>query len=381
MAQRADVAVVGGGIVGLAFAWEAARRGKSVVLFERSARAAGASVRNFGMVWPVGQPAGAIYRTAMRSRQRWLELRAAAGIWAAECGSLHAAHADDEDAVLREFAERGPALGVTCEYLPPAEAVRRSPAVNPDGLRGAIFSPTELCIDPRQALATLPGFLAERHGVTLRFRTTVTGIDMPRVRTAAGETWEVGRCFVCSGADFETLFPALWAASGMRRCKLQMMRTQPQPGGWRLGPHLAGGLTLCHYTGFAVCPSLPALRRRVEAGMPDYVRYGIHVMASQNHLGEVVIGDSHEYDDDIDVFEKPEIDELILTYLRRIARLPDPAVARRWSGIYAKHPDRAVFTAEPQPGCHVIGSPGGAGMTLSFGLAGEWWDGETGGAA
>jgi FAD dependent oxidoreductase TIGR03364 len=312
---------------------------------------------------------------AGRGRDRWLELRDRAGVWVHECGSVHAAHAADEAAVLREFADAAPAAGVPCEYLGAAEAARRFPAVNPDGLRGALYSPAELCIDPRAAVARLTAFLAEAHGVDVRPETAVVGVDMPRVRTAAGDTWRVDRCFVCTGSDFETLFPDVFAASGLVRCKLQMMRTGPQPGGWRLGPHLAGGLTLCHYKAFDGCPSLPALKRRVADEFPEYVRAGIHVMAAQNDAGEVLIGDSHEYGDAVTPFDKAAIDDLILSYLRRIARLPDWQVAGRWHGVYAKHPSRVVHTAEPQTGCHVISSPGGAGMTLSFGIAEEWWDG------
>ena len=153
-----------------------------------------------------------------------------------------------------------------------------------------------------------------------------------------------------------------------------MMKTRPQPGGWRLGPHVAGGLTLCHYAAFAGCPSLPALRRRFAETMPRYVQYGIHVMASQNDRGEVVIGDSHEYDAAIEPFDKVEIDDLILTYLRKLARLPDWTIAARWHGLYAKHPEKMIVHAEPQPGCTIAVAPGGAGMTLAFGLAEDWWE-------
>ena len=71
---RADVAIVGAGILGLAHAYVAAKAGKSVVVLERSPRAAGASVRNFGMVWPIGQPAGTMLSLSLRSRELWLEI-------------------------------------------------------------------------------------------------------------------------------------------------------------------------------------------------------------------------------------------------------------------------------------------------------------------
>lgn len=373
MNRTADVAIIGAGVVGLAWAWAAARRGKSVVVFERGRRAEMASVRNFGMVWPIGQPPGELYHTAMASRRRWLELQAA-GVWVQECGSVHAVYEDDERAVLEEFAAAAPALGVECELLPPNVAVERFPHLNRDRLKAVLFSPTECVVDPRQAIAQLPRFLSERHGVRFHFHTAVTGIDTPTVTTAGGERWTAETVLVCGGADFETLFPEVFAASGLRRCKLQMLATGPQPNGWRMGPHLAGGLTLAHYKAFELCRTLPALKRRFAETMPEHVRYGIHVMASQNELGEVVIGDSHEYDADVSPFDSPHIDRLILDYLSNMLRLPDPTVTRRWHGVYAKHPTVPQFTAEPQPGCHILTSPGGAGMTLSFGLADAWWD-------
>jgi FAD dependent oxidoreductase TIGR03364 len=377
MNQRANVAVVGGGILGLAHAWAAARRGHTVVLFERDRRARGASVRNFGMVWPIGQPPGPLHELALRSRAAWLELGDRAGIWVHPCGSLHLAYADDERAVLEEFAGRADALGYACELLDAAGARRHCPAVQADGLRAALWSPTELCVDPRQALAQLPLWLHEAHGVDLHYGTAVCAVELPQVRATDGRVWEVDQAVVCSGIDFQTLFPEVFAAAGLRRCKLQMMRTVPQPAGWRLGPHLAGGLTLCHYPAFRTCAALAALQQRVAAQWPEYVRYGIHVMASQNHLGEVVIGDSHEYDEAIEPFDKAAIDGLILDYLRRMVRLPDETIAGRWHGHYAKHPTLPVFSARPRPGVTVMTAPGGAGMTLSFGLALDWW--ETGG--
>jgi FAD dependent oxidoreductase TIGR03364 len=196
---------------------------------------------------------------------------------------------------------------------------------------------------------------------------------MPEVRTAAGERFTAKQVLVCGGADFETLFPAVWAAAGVRRCKLQMMRTVPQPGGWRLGPHVAGGLTLAHYAGFEGCPSLPAVRRRFAEQYAFHLAAGIHVMASQNDRGEVILGDSHDYDAPLDPFDSEAIDDLILAYARRILRLPDWSIAARWHGVYAKGPDPVHFTAEPQGNCFVMGSPGGAGMTLAFGLAERWW--------
>src|SRR6185436_19400243 len=109
--------------------------------------------------------------------------------------------------------------------------------------------------------------------------------------------------------------------------KLQMQRTVTQPEGWSLGPALAGGLTMRFYKSFAECPALAALRHRVAEEMPEYDRYEIHVMASETADGAITIGDSHEYSLAVDVFNKTEIDRLILDYLAQFARLPRMEIA------------------------------------------------------
>jgi len=61
---RFDLAIVGAGIIGLATALAAARRGLRVVVIDRDAQANGASVRNFGFITVTGQERGAMWSRA-----------------------------------------------------------------------------------------------------------------------------------------------------------------------------------------------------------------------------------------------------------------------------------------------------------------------------
>lgn len=367
--QNWDVAVVGTGIVGLALAYTAAKAGSSVIMFERHPRAIGATIRNFGMVWPVGQPLETFER-AMQSRAVWLELAEKAGFWAAPTGMMCAAYHDDELDVLEEFVETRKNNGYEIELLRPEKALEKSAVINPAGLKGALWSATEVNVDPREATQLIHRYLQEVMGVTIVYETAVTFIDSPWI-AAGDEQWYAERIYVCSGADFETLYPEIYAASGITKCKLQMMRTTPQPDGWELGPTLCAGLTLTHYGSFAHCESIHTLKKRFAAQLPAYQEWGIHVLVSQTSKGEITIGDSHEYGLDLSPFDSAYINQLILDYLSNFAAFPNMQIGETWHGIYAKLPGRTEYVVEPEEGVTIVNGLSGAGMTLSFGLAQE----------
>ncbi len=350
------IAIAGAGILGLAHAYAYAKRGHHVTVFERSPRAHGASVRNFGMLWPIRFPKGELEQLGALSRRIWTEVLESAKLPYSAEGSLHVAYQDDEAAVIQELLAAEPHRG---RWVDAAEARRLCPALVPEGLRGALYSTEEAIVDPRLVIAHLPAFLAERYGVKFHFSSPV--LDPSRL--------EADLRLLCTGDDFETLYPSQFADAGMTRCKLQMLRTVPQPDGWRMGPALAGGLTLRYYTSFEAAPSLSKLKARVAATMPEYDHYGIHVMASQMPDGSITLGDSHEYGLAVDIFNNETIDRLILDYLATFARFPNPAISSRWHGVYAKHPNKPYVVIEPEPGVRVVTGVGGAGMSLSFGLA------------
>jgi glycine/D-amino acid oxidase-like deaminating enzyme len=90
---------------------------------------------------------------------------------------------------------------------------------------------------------------------------------------------------------------------------------------------------------------------------------------SQHENGELTIGDSHEYDLAPDPFLRDSIERLILEYLDTFLGLDQFDIVERWHGVYAKHPKKSYVVATPLPGVMAITGVGGAGMTLSFGLA------------
>jgi len=361
-----DLVVVGAGIVGLAHAAEAVRRGMTVTVVERDDRAVGASVRNFGHGCVTAQADRALgYATAARAR--WIELGAAAGFWVGETGTVVAARADDEMAVLAELAaERGDGVAL----LGPAEVRARVPLAAGDLVGGAHLA-ADIRVDPRAALPALTAWLAGQAGVAVRWATAVLGVEPGLVRTSRGDL-PAPRAVVCVGHDVDRLFPAVAAGAGLRRCGLHMLRVA-SPGGARFDPAVLTGTSLLRYPAFAGRPAAGAVRDRLAREAPELLAADVNLMLTQRPDGDLVVGDTHHRDTTLDAFKPEVLDDLLLAEAARLLGVDRLAVHERWLGVYASAPAEFLVAA-PHPGVRVVSVTSGIGMTTALGLAPEVLD-------
>jgi glycine oxidase len=194
-----DVAVVGGGIIGLACAWYAARRGLSVVLLERDRLGGGASDVAAGMLAPVTEAdfgEDELLELNLAAAERWphfaAELTAASGLGTGfrETGALVVAADRDDAEELRRLADLHTALGLPSRWLAPRECRALEPGLSPR-VHGAIHAPSDHQADPVatvRALATA----CRSAGVELREHVEVaelvrSGGSVTGVRTATAE--------------------------------------------------------------------------------------------------------------------------------------------------------------------------------------------------
>ena len=359
-----DVAVVGGGIVGLGHAYAAARRGKRVVVVDRSVRAVGASIRNFGFVTVTGQERGLSWSLAKHSRDVWAEIAPKAGIEVEHRGLTLTIRRQESETLIDAFLKTE--MGEGCERWSAAELRRRAPDLAADDTLGAQFSPHELRVESRTALPKLTTWLADAYGVEFRWETAAYAVAPPRIETSRG-TIRAETAILCPGDDFTTLLPERIAAYGVRRCRLSMLRLASP--GVQLPSAVMSDLSLVRYRGYADLPEAKALRDRLEDEQSDHLAHGVHLIVVQSADGSLVVGDSHHYDAQPWPFAAAQSEALILSEYSRAADLGPPHVIERWTGEYAVADDRTFLMDSRGPAVRLVIVTSGTGASTAFGIA------------
>jgi glycine cleavage system T protein len=187
--DRARAVVIGGGAGGASIAYWLSRLGwDDVVLCERSELTSGSTFHSAGLV---GQLRGSLSLTRMMMRSvdlyRRLESEVGLGTGWHEVGSLRLASSPERMDELRRQASWAKTFGLPLELISAAEALDLFPVMNPEGVIGAAYIPTDGYIDPSQlTFALIEG--ARRRGAEVRTNTRVTGIDVQGGRVRGVDT-------------------------------------------------------------------------------------------------------------------------------------------------------------------------------------------------
>ncbi len=370
-----DLIVVGAGVLGAFHAYHASKLGKKVLLLEKDERQQGSSTQNFGQVVPSGL-SGRWNQYGQQSLKTYHELMNVGDFTLKRGGSVYIASDNDELLLLEELAERHQKTGYECIPLTRKGVLERYPDIHESYVKGGLFYPQEMSVNPREFVNRFTTYLhssglAEvKHGQKVTETTETHG--KCRVITEKGDCFESEKLIICCGYTFHLLYPEVFAESGLIICKLQMMKTEPLVG-VKLHSNILTGLTIRRYESFAGCSSFSGLKT------PEHLlplqKLGIHILFKQEADGSVIIGDSHEYGrynekDKLGEHSRPEINQLILSEARRIARFEIKGTGSIWAGFYGQHP-HDIFVHDTGPNTRIITGIGGKGMTSAAGYAAQ----------
>lgn len=361
-----DIAIVGSGIIGLAHAYAAARRGLRVVVIDREREVTGASIRNFGLINVTGQGAGETWERAVRTREIWAEVAPEAGIPVLQTGMLVAGRLPEAANVLEALSKTRE--GELCEMVTPRQVAETFPMVRQKGLTAGLWSPYELRVEARPAIALLSKWLARAWGVRFMRPVQVLKVEPPRLETSAGII-RASRCVVCPGDDLRTLYSELFLSFGIIRTKLHMMRLSSP--GWRSRAVFMSDLTMARYRGYSELPEAKALMDRLQKERSAELDNGVHLIVTQSHDDSLVVGDSHTDGDTPDPFQPEHIDRLIRSEAARVLDLGEAAPVERWVGTYTKAPNRDTLVEVTGTDSRLVVTTSGSGMSTCFAVGEE----------
>ncbi len=338
--KRAEIAIIGGGVMGLSIAYQLAKRGLTdVVVLERGYFAQGASGRNGGgvrMQWSTEENIRLMQRSIALCRGFAQEI--GVNVWFRQGGYLFLGKTEVERGRMERNAVLQNEIGVPTRLLSPKEAQKIVPELRVDGFMCASYNPEDGVLFPWPFLW---GYATQalKRGVQIHLYTDVGAIERTsqgfRLATSKGAL-ECRRLINCAGAWSPSVARMLGVELPNRPHRHEILSTEP------LKPFLG--------------PMVSVL----DSGL----------YFSQSMRGEIVTGITVPESPDEDAHSETVRMGSRLAFLRAVARgltevmprLAEVKVLRQWAGPYDVSPDGRAILGEP---------PGVPGFYLACGFVGH----------
>jgi D-hydroxyproline dehydrogenase subunit beta len=370
-----DLAIVGGGILGIAHAYHAAKNNQKVLIIEKDNFAIGSSVRNFGQIVPSGL-SKQWFNKGLLATQIYKEIQAQGDISVRKNGSIYIASNLEEWQLLNELYAYYQNKNYPCFLYSKRQCLDNYPDLKSDYVYGGLFFSEEISVEPNMLVYRLMAFIEEKFNVD--FYPNITVVDCHQsanfvsIKASNSALFIAKNVLVCNGFHFNLLYPSVFKDSGLIISKLQMLQTAPMLK-INLKGNILTGLTIRRYEAFQELSSYQNLS--MPAHYEELQKWGIHLLFKQAIDGSMIIGDSHEYTscnaiDTLGYESKSEINALILKEAQRILNVQKLEITKFWNGIYSQHPN-GIFEYNIDTNINICTGIGGKGMTTSLGYAAE----------
>lgn len=346
-ANKADVIIVGGGIMGASAAFFLRKRGLSVILIERGLIGQQASGTNFGNVRRMGRPVEQL-PLSNRSRETWLKFKELFGedVELLLNGQLRVGFTPAHEERMAQYAQDAKDFGLGMQMMG-AKALRdRFPYLGPEITAGC-YAPLEGHANPRLA-APIIGRAAVREGAEVFENTEVVRIEKEgedfRVTAADGRTFRSPVALITAGAWGNRISTSFGEPVPMIAKGPQMCVTEPVP--------------------YAIGPTISAL-----TDVPEQLVYFRQVAR-----GNIVIGGGGHEPVDLEnrrACVNPRRTLIKLTQAPRVMpAFKRLSIIRVWSGIegYMEDSQPVMGPSARMPGLYYAFGFSGAGFQLGPGV-------------
>ncbi|MEO8423984.1 MAG: FAD-binding oxidoreductase [Actinomycetota bacterium] len=362
-----DVAIVGGGIVGAACAYELSRAGATVTLIERDELAAGASGRNQG--WFVLPEDPVLEPMARATLPEYLEVAASAAlpVWIdpEPVGHLLVALESEDISRAQHTLSSATAQGVAIKPLDPAELREAEPAITPDAVAGWLLDQGHR-LDPA-ALTVALALAAKAAGADIRHHVRVRAFvyDGDAIRGVVTDDGPIH-------ADTVILAAGPWSTSLLDPIGVHLAVTGAR--GWivRVRPTSGTLHHLIEHVGWRDAPerlaavAQPSAGSVAKDGMPEAeVGAILHLHTD----GTILVGSSRQ------PWITPEPEDpgvpqrQLRAAIRLVPSLAGATVTSTWWGLRPITPDERPLVGVVRDGLVVATGHGSEGVILGAGTA------------
>ncbi|MDK2822780.1 MAG: hypothetical protein PWQ67_1040 [Clostridia bacterium] len=331
MNQKADVVVIGGGVIGTAITFYLSQRGQKVILIEKNDLASGASGACDQDIILQSKNPGIHLQLALASSQMYktLEKELDYDIEYENTGGMILIETPEELKIMEDFVNRQKALGLQVEILNYKEALRYQRGLS-NHLVGSTYSPQDAHVNP---IRLNLGFAqaARRYGAEILLETEITKI---KVKNNQIEGLETNRGTIYTPVIINAA--GAWAPSIGRMIGLkipikprrgQIVITEPVP------PFVMGDVLSARYI---VAKYNPELYNNSESAA---VKLGVGLSLSQTRKGNILIGATREFAGYDITNTRTGIKEILKNATRLIPELKEMNIIRAIAGLRPYTPD------------------------------------------